>query len=213
MRPHKRRRNPSSKASISTASTPKKAKSSKRPEKPSETGHTVPQHDVVPRNTFQRVEDEPSNHRTLQTGNPHQSNGSSGGNDQQSGPIMEAQIGPRGPVTHPVIPATDKRPPPINHGSNNQQNVNPGMFYSSDRSSDNFMGNLGSIGGVQVCESPASRPSMFDSVSAHIPLKIKEKVWAGEYIDMSLMLKSGKDLVYDSQLNGELAVKGCSTEA
>jgi hypothetical protein len=65
---------------------------------------------------------------------------SSGGNDQQSGPIMEVQIGPRGPVTHPVIPATDKRPPPINHGSNYQQNVNPGMFYSSDRSSDNFMG-------------------------------------------------------------------------
>jgi hypothetical protein len=28
---------------------------------------------------------------------------------------------------------------------------------------------------------------------------------------MSLMLKSGKDLVYDSQLNGELAVKGGST--
>jgi hypothetical protein len=48
---------------------------------------------------------------------------------------------------------------------------------------------------------------MFDSVSSHIPLKIKEKVWAGEYIDMSLMLKSGKDLVYVSQLNGELAVK------
>ena len=103
MRPQKRRRNPSSKASISTASTPKKAKSSKRPEKPSETGHAVPQHDVVPRNTFQRVEDEPSTHRTLQTGNPHQSNGSSGGNDQQSGPIMEVQIGLRGPVTHPVI--------------------------------------------------------------------------------------------------------------
>jgi hypothetical protein len=56
------------------------------------------------------------------------------GNDQQSGPIMEVQIGPRGPVTHPVIPATDdshhhQRPPPINHGSNYQQNVNPGMSY------------------------------------------------------------------------------------
>jgi hypothetical protein len=138
MRPQKRRRNPSSKAAISTASTPKKANSSKNPEKPSETGHAVPQHDVVPRNTFQRVEDEPSTHRTLQTGNPHQSNGSSEGNDQQSGPIMEVQIEPRGlvAVTHPVIPATDKRPPPINHGSNYQQNVNPGMFYSSDRSSD-----------------------------------------------------------------------------
>ena len=108
MRPQQRRRNPSSKASISTESTPKKAKSSKRSEKPSETGHAVPQYDVVQRNTFQRVEDEPSTHRTLQTGNPHQSNGSSGGNDQQSGPIMEVQIGPRGPVTHPVIPATDK---------------------------------------------------------------------------------------------------------
>ena len=49
---------------------------------------------------------------------------------------------------------------------------------------------------------------MFDSVGAHIPLKIKEKVWAEEYIDMSLMLKSGKDLVHDSQLNGEITVKG-----
>jgi hypothetical protein len=124
MRPQKRHRNPSSKAAISTASTPKKAKSSKRPEKPSETGHAEPQHDVVPRNTFQRIEDEPSTHRTLQTGNPHQSNGSSGGNDQQSGPIMEAQIEPRGPETHSVIPATDERPSPINHGSNYQQNVN-----------------------------------------------------------------------------------------
>ena len=104
----------------------------------------MPQHDVVPGNTFHRVDDEPSTHRTLQTGNPHQSNGSSEGNDQQSGPIMEVQTEPRGlvAVTHPVIPATDKRPPPINHGSNYQQNVNPGMFYSSDRSSDNFMGNL-----------------------------------------------------------------------
>jgi hypothetical protein len=51
------------------------------------TGHAVLQHDVVPRNTFQRVEDEPSTHSILPTGNPHQSNGSSGGNDQQSGPI------------------------------------------------------------------------------------------------------------------------------
>ena len=41
MRPQKRRRNPSSKAAISTASTPKKAKSSKRPEKPSETGQAM----------------------------------------------------------------------------------------------------------------------------------------------------------------------------
>jgi hypothetical protein len=31
-------------------------------------------------------------------------------------------------VTHPVIPATDERPPPINHGFNYQQNVNPGMY-------------------------------------------------------------------------------------
>jgi hypothetical protein len=57
---------------------------------------------------------------------------------------------------------TKSLPDFINHGSNYQQNVNPGMFYSWDRSSDNFMGNLGSIGGVQVCESPASQPSMFD---------------------------------------------------
>ena len=42
------------------------------------------------------------------------------------GPIMEVHIGPRGPETHPVIPETDERPSPINHGFNYQQNVNPG---------------------------------------------------------------------------------------
>jgi hypothetical protein len=63
----------------------------------------------------------------------------------------------------PVIPTTDKRPPPINHGSNYQQNVNPGMFYSSDRSSDNFMGNLGSFVkfyGLMVHPLPAGRYSL-----------------------------------------------------
>jgi hypothetical protein len=55
-----------------------------RPQKRRRNRHAVPQHDVVPRNTFQRVEDEPSTHRTLQTGNLHQSNDSSGGNDPTS---------------------------------------------------------------------------------------------------------------------------------
>ena len=54
---------------------------------------------------------------------------------------------------------------------------------------------------------------MFDSVSAHIPLKIKEKIWGGEYIEMSLLLKSAKDLVSDTQLNGELAIKWGSVDS
>jgi hypothetical protein len=38
------------------------------------------------------------------------------------------------------------------------------------------------------------------------PLKLKKK--SGEYVDMSILLKSAKDLVTDSHLNGDMAVKG-----
>jgi hypothetical protein len=49
---------------------------------------------------------------------------------------------------------------------------------------------------------------MHDSVRSHIPQKIKEKIWAGDYIELSLLLKSAKELVSDPQYSGELKIKG-----
>jgi hypothetical protein len=50
---------------------------------------------------------------------------------------------------------------------------------------------------VQVSQTPVCIPSMLDPVSRHIPVKIKETIWAGEYVDLNILLKSAKDLVSD----------------
>jgi hypothetical protein len=34
-------------------------------------------------------------------------------------------------------------------------------------------------------------PSIFDPISSHIPLKLKEKAWKGDFIDFHLLLKIG----------------------
>ena len=62
--------------------------------------------------------------------------------------------------------------------------------------------NVGAAGGLQIHNAPAYTPSMYD------PLKFKEKIWAGEYIEFNLLLKSAKEFPYDPQFNGKLAVKG-----
>ena len=61
---------------------------------------------------------------------------------------------------------------------------------------------------LQVSQSPSDSSSVFDPISSHIPVKIKEKIWKGEFIDLNLLLKSAKDLVNEPSLEGELAIKG-----
>ena len=63
-------------------------------------------------------------------------------------------------------------------------------------------------GRLQVGQSPSDISSVFDPISSHIPVKIKEKIWKGEFIDLNLFLKSAKDLVNESSLEGELTIKG-----
>ena len=63
-------------------------------------------------------------------------------------------------------------------------------------------------GRLQVSQSPSDSASVFDPISSHIPVKIKEKIWKGEFIDLNLFLKSAKDLVNEPSLEGELAIKG-----
>ena len=42
----------------------------------------------------------------------------------------------------------------------------------------------------------------------HIPQKIKESIWRGEYISLGILLKSAKELAMDSFLDGDFVVKG-----
>ena len=53
---------------------------------------------------------------------------------------------------------------------------------------------------------PALNPSVFDNISAHIPLKLKEKIWQNEYIDLDKLLKSAKELACETKLSGDLII-------
>ena len=50
------------------------------------------------------------------------------------------------------------------------------------------------MGVVHESQMPTFTPSFTDPFSAHIPLKIKEKIWAGDYIDLYVLLKSVREL-------------------
>ena len=63
---------------------------------------------------------------------------------------------------------------------------------------------------LQEFQNPEKISSIFEPISAHtgIPVKIKEINWNGEFIELSVLLKSNRDLVNESNLDGELSVKG-----
>ena len=52
---------------------------------------------------------------------------------------------------------------------------------------------------------PVPEVSCFDNVGQCIPLKLKQKIWGGQFIDLSLLLKSAKD-IHDS-LGGQGEIK------
>ena len=62
--------------------------------------------------------------------------------------------------------------------------------------------------GFQTSDTPDSTVGMLDPVSTHIPLKVKEKNWRGEYTHFGVLLKSAKELASDSILDGNLVLKG-----
>jgi len=65
--------------------------------------------------------------------------------------------------------------------------------------------NIADVGGIAQASLIGS---IFDPVSAHIPLRIKEKIWKGEFIQLSILLKFARDLVQYSVLDGEFVLKG-----
>jgi hypothetical protein len=63
---------------------------------------------------------------------------------------------------------------------------------------------------LQVGRSHDVIPSIFDPISSHIPLKLKEKAWKEDFIDFHLLLKSARELANEQGIEGDLAVKGGS---
>ncbi|XP_076079815.1 uncharacterized protein LOC143049927 [Mytilus galloprovincialis] len=102
-----------------------------------------------------------------------------------------------------LLPLT---PQPGPSGVMSPANNNLGMLTVSNVSHGSAAGSLDTR--LQVDQSPSYISSVFDPISSHIPVKIKEKIWNGEFIDLNVLLKSTRDLVNEQNLEGELVVKG-----
>ena len=55
-------------------------------------------------------------------------------------------------------------------------------------------------------EEPTRTTSTFDPISGHVPQKLREKIWEGQFIDLSLLLKTARDLETD-MTQGKLKIQ------
>ncbi|XP_052076053.1 uncharacterized protein LOC127714117 [Mytilus californianus] len=100
-------------------------------------------------------------------------------------------------------------PQPGPSGVKSPSNNNLGMLTVSNQFVSHGSAGSGFLDTrLQVDQSPPYISSVFDPISSHIPVKIKEKIWNGEFIDLNILLKSTRDLVNEQNLEGELVVKG-----
>ena len=105
------------------------------------------------------------------------------------------------PVANPALVA--QGPQNSNYGTLNLPSVSESFGVGALASIIDGQSNR-----IQVNQSPTPIPSVFDPISSHIPVKIKERVWAGEFIDLNLLLNSARDLADESHLEGDLTVRG-----
>lgn len=54
---------------------------------------------------------------------------------------------------------------------------------------------------------PVQTVTTFDSLGGHIPLKLKQKIWEGKFIDLALLLKSAIELDNEIESKGELQIR------
>ncbi|XP_056020808.1 uncharacterized protein LOC130054574 [Ostrea edulis] len=54
---------------------------------------------------------------------------------------------------------------------------------------------------------PVPELSYFDNVGQHIPLKLKQKIWDGQFVDLGLLLKSAKEIDYSLGGQGEIKIR------
>ncbi|CAC5400959.1 GPR157 [Mytilus coruscus] len=55
---------------------------------------------------------------------------------------------------------------------------------------------------------PSIDENIFDPIGCYILLKLKEKIWKGEFIDLSLLIKSPRELANFPDQDGDIVVKG-----
>jgi hypothetical protein len=79
---------------------------------------------------------------------------------------------------------------PSNQNTQSRLNSNQPSLLTSDSNTFNAIDTR-----LQEFQSPEKMSSVFEPISAHIPVKIKEKIWNGEFIELSVLLKSNRDLV------------------
>ena len=102
----------------------------------------------------------------------------------------------------------------MNHRKTPENQINPpfhnlGTFNQTLLNSQGVVNDLNSFEPcLHVDVNPEKISSTFKPISAHIPLKLKDKAWHGEFIDLSLLLKSARELVNEPNLESDLAIKG-----
>jgi hypothetical protein len=94
-----------------------------------------------------------------------------------------------------------------------QGRFNQSEDINFDNSVSTFTGGYSLPMRFHTTDTPDSAVGMHDPVSAHIPLKVKEKIWRGEYIHFGVLLKSAKELAPDSMLDGDLVLKVLLTKS
>lgn len=94
-----------------------------------------------------------------------------------------------------------------------ENQINPSVlnFRTFNQTLLNFQGDVNDSNSFEpylhVDVNPEKISSAFEPISAHIPLKLKDKAWKGEFINLSLLLKSARELVNEPNLEGDLAIK------
>ncbi|CAC5405267.1 unnamed protein product [Mytilus coruscus] len=105
-----------------------------------------------------------------------------------------------------VLPLT---PQPGPSGVKSPANNNLCMLTVSNQFVSHGSAGSGSLDTrLQVDQSPSYISSVFDPISSHFPVIIKEKIWNDEFIHLNILLKSTRDLLNEQNLEGELVVKG-----
>lgn len=107
-----------------------------------------------------------------------------------------------------LVPGADGRNPPVGAVNLQQQGRFRHGNYQNTEVNTSQPGSEQQKGVPIQNDIPDSTPGIEDPVGAHIPLKIKEKIWRGEYVPFGVLLKSAKDLSTDSYVDGDLVLKG-----
>ncbi len=208
MKPQKRKRNPTKKTATNPEPLQKSKKRQSKAPNASQTRSDSIQEETVPNQTSSPSISGQGYHREEETV-PSQPAPPRAG---PSGAVDQGYIS--NPAPNHVPQAVNQRypthsPAPGTSGLAPQQN---GMFTLNHDThiipESNKTGGQVQNCNINTCHTPTPITSIFDPISSHVPLKIKEKAWSGAYIDLNLLLKSSKELADFENFDGDLSIRG-----